>query len=326
MAKYQKRKTKVKKKSSKLYYLLILLSIFSFISIGVGIYLFLDQKTIITKPIEDEINDDELLAKLKDILKEEKQKIKKDISKKIDKKSEKIEENIPTISSEIEKIDQIQAKHELKKPKLAIIIDDVSFFHHVKEIKSIPYKVTPSILPPTKRHPHSAKIAKDFKIYMVHLPLEAKHHASPEQRTLKAGESYKNMEIWIKKVKKWFPRAVYYNGHTGSKFTEDLASMDKLFKILKSENLKFIDSKTTPNSKATIVAKKYSLKLFNRDVFLDNVKDTKAIKKQIKYAVKVAKENGFAIAIGHPYSSTIKALKESQSLLKDVKLVYVNEL
>lgn len=211
-------------------------------------------------------------------------------------------------------------------PKLAIIIDDVSFEAQVKKIKKIPYKVTSSFLPPTKKHPNTPKLARKFAQYMVHLPLEAYRHSHPEEKTLKKGESYKNIEAWIREIKKDFPKAKYYNNHTGSKFTADTRSMDKLFRALKNHNLLFLDSRTTVNTKAKAIAIKYNMPLFSRDVFLDNSYKEQDIKKQLLEAVRIAKLQGFAIAICHPHSATLKVLRNAKPLLKGVKLVHVNEL
>lgn len=346
MAKQRKTRTKRRvKKTSKLSIVLVVLLILLSIPLGVGIYLYMNGKIVYVqdRPVKKEVKDKDLLAKLESTLREKKLVIAKDLEKKSkEKKPQKPQKKIPTISDAVDGISESQDyeqslkdgshKYERKqepykgKPKLAIIIDDVSFKHQTKKIKQIPYKVTPSFLPPTKRHPNSAKIAKNFRIYMVHLPLEAKSHKNAEQRTLKVGESYDSMNRWVKKVKFLFPKAKYYNGHTGSKFTEDFSSMDRLFRVLKSKNLKFLDSRTSAKTKANEVAKKYSLKLFSRDVFLDNVRDIKEINKQIKKAVEVAKKHGFAIAICHPYPVTLKALIKAKPLLKDVNLVYVHEL
>ncbi|MBS9778905.1 MAG: divergent polysaccharide deacetylase family protein, partial [Campylobacteraceae bacterium] len=41
--------------------------------------------------------------------------------------------------------------------------------------------------------------------------------------------------------------------HTGSKFTSDKDSMDKLFRALKKRHIRFLDSKTTSKSKAKMI-------------------------------------------------------------------------
>ena len=70
-----------------------------------------------------------------------------------------------------------------KKGQLAIIFDDVSFAGDVKQIKALNIPVTMSFLPPTSRHPDSAKLAADEPYYMVHLPMEAMNFNSPEKST-----------------------------------------------------------------------------------------------------------------------------------------------
>ena len=123
-----------------------------------------------------------------------------------------------------------------------------------------------------------------------------------------------------------FPKAKFINNHTGSKFTSNYNSMYYLFMALKENNLGFVDSKTTPHSKASLVEKKIKIPLYSRNIFLDNIEDSNYIRNQLKKAIKIAKKRGYAIAIGHPHKITLKTLKNSADLLKDVKVVYIDEL
>lgn len=212
------------------------------------------------------------------------------------------------------------------KPKLAIIIDDVSFLSEVKRIKRIPFKVTPSFFPPTKFHPDTVNLSNQFKFAMVHLPLEAMGFMHPEPSTLHANDSKSVIKKRIMQIKKEFPKIKYYNNHTGSKFTSNLRAMQELIGIMKNENLHFLDSRTTAQTKAGVVSKKLHVKLFSRDVFLDNIAEPKNIIEQLKKAVQIAKRKGYAIAIGHPHPNTLKTLIGAKKYLENVKLVYVNEL
>jgi len=212
------------------------------------------------------------------------------------------------------------------KPKLAIIIDDVSFLNEVKSIKQIPFKVTPSFFPPTKFHPDTINLSNEFKFAMIHLPLEAMGFTHPEPRTLHANDSKSVIKKRIIQIKKEFPKIKYYNNHTGSKFTSNLRAMQDLISIMKNENLHFIDSRTTAQTKAAIVSKNLHVKLLSRDVFLDNIAKPKNIIKQLKKAVQIAKRKGYAIAIGHPHPNTLKTLIGAKKYLKNVNLVYINEL
>ncbi len=212
------------------------------------------------------------------------------------------------------------------KPKLAIIIDDVSFAGQVKQIEAIPYKITPSFFPPSKRHPRTAKLAKKFKFAMVHLPLEALGYNRPEIQTLLFNDNRQTVLNRIREIKKEFPEIHYYNNHTGSRFTADTKAMQRLISIMKDENLHFVDSRTTVNTKAGIVSKALHVRLLSRDVFLDNIAEPKYIIMQLKKAVQLAKKSGYAIAIGHPHKNTLSTLMHAKRYLKDVRLVYVNEL
>ena len=215
---------------------------------------------------------------------------------------------------------------EIKKPKLVIIIDDVSFKWQVNRIKAIPFKITPSFLPPSEIHPNTHIYAKTFSNYMIHLPLEAVHFSTPESNTLNIKDSYQAILQRIKYVKDLFPKAKFLNNHTGSTFTSNKESMIKLFRALKNENLGFVDSKTTPYSKSKEAKKIYNIPLFSRNIFLDNKADPKYIQNQLKKAIKIAKKRGYAIAIGHPHPATLITLKNSKELLKDVEVVYIDEL
>jgi polysaccharide deacetylase 2 family uncharacterized protein YibQ len=212
------------------------------------------------------------------------------------------------------------------KPKLVIILDDVSFNYQVKAIKSIPFKITPSFFPPTKVHPNTPIYAKEFSDYMVHVPMQAMNFSHPEPDTMNINWSYNQIKNRIDKIKNWFPNAKFINNHTGSKFTADLKSMKYLFKALKEDNLGFIDSRTTPYTKAPIVEKIYHIPFFERNIFLDNKQDVNYIQNQLKKAVKIAQKKGYAIAIGHPHQATIEALKKAKNILKNVDVISINQL
>ena len=223
----------------------------------------------------------------------------------------------------------LQKKEKINKnnkPLLSIIIDDVTTSSQIKKAKNLPFKVTLSFLPPTPTHKNSAKISHNLKVHMIHLPLEAGSRSAEEVNTLHIEDSYNKIENRIKYLKSIYPNVKYINNHTGSKFTSNLSAMDKLAKALKKYNYYFIDSRTTAKTKIKTVAKKYNLKYLSRNVFLDNKKDIKYIQNQLQQAVNIAKKHGSSIAICHPYSITFKSLALSSDILKDVNVVYVNEL
>jgi len=219
-------------------------------------------------------------------------------------------------------------KKEIKteKPKLVIIIDDIGTRSQIKAIRALPWKITPSIFPPTRRHPNTSKIALHLKHYMIHLPMEALNYKYEEDGTLRVSSSESQINEILKKLRQLFPRANYINNHTGSRFTSNIVSMERFFLIAKQYNFNFVDSRTTPKTVVPSVCKSFNEPYLSRDIFLDNKADIGYIKKQLKKAVNLAKKHGYAIAIGHPHSITFKALANSANILKSVDVVYIDEI
>lgn len=213
------------------------------------------------------------------------------------------------------------------RPKLAIIMDDISTNAQASELKKLSIKVTPSIFPPEKQHPKTAELAKDFSVYMVHLPLQALNYTNEKANTLRTGDSKEKISQRIKDIKKDFKGVKYINNHTGSGFTSDFKSTLALLDELKNSEIYFIDSLTTNKSTVLDASKKLGLKYAYRDVFLDNEQNVSKILKMINNAVAVAKKDGVAIAICHPYKSTFEALKIAQKdAFKGVEVVYVDKI
>ncbi len=220
------------------------------------------------------------------------------------------------------------AKKELTlaKPKLAIIIDDVAFSSQLKEIKALPWKITPSIFPPTPRHPDTPKFARSLHHYMIHLPMEAVSYNHAEKETMTVESSESQMDLRLRKLRHWFPNAKFINNHTGSRFTADAESMVRFYPLAKRYGFTFIDSRTTPKTVVPKIAKLNGDPYVGRDIFLDNKPDVSYIQNQLKKAVRLAKAHGYAIAIGHPHTTTLKALAKSKAILKGVDVVYMDEL
>lgn len=240
----------------------------------------------------------------------------------IDGNLSKIDENL----SKEENLTKDMNLSKTKQARLAIIIDDMANISQVRALQALKLKLIPSFFPPDKNHIDTPKLALKFDFYMVHLPLAAMNYTKPELDTLNPSDSEKRIFKKIQQVKKDFKDLKFINNHTGSLFTSDEKAMKKLYKAFEKEELIFVDSKTIASSKAPKVAKALGQIYIQRDVFLDNRDDVAYIKNQLIEAVRLAKQKGFAIAIGHPRKNTFKALEQSKDLLKSVELVYLSEI
>ena len=213
------------------------------------------------------------------------------------------------------------------KPRLVIIIDDVAYKHQADAIKSVNLKLTPSFFPATSAHPETPVLARRFSFYMIHLPMQALGgFKGAEIGTLTVDDDYEKIAKKLQSIKRDFPNLKYINNHTGSRFTSDAAAMDRMMRAVRDENLIFVDSKTTSPTKVYGAAKKYSMPYIARDVFLDHDGSKAAVRKQLKYAIELAKKRSYAIAIGHPHKNTIEVLQESAKLLQEVEVIYLKDL
>ncbi len=99
------------------------------------------------------------------------------------------------------------------------------------------------------------------------------------------------------------------NNHMGSRFTADREGMNRLMAELARRDLIFLESRTTSETQARPAAASSNVPLLRRDVFIDNDRDLESIKRQLDLAVRIARQKGYAIAIGHPRPWTLTALE-----------------
>jgi hypothetical protein len=114
----------------------------------------------------------------------------------------------------------------------------------------------------------------------------------------------------------------------GSLITSDRELSTRVLKILKEENLFFIDSRTAPRSVAYDTAKELRIKTYYRSVFLDDIQDYAHTIGQIRLLVTMARRTGKSLAIGHPFETTLAALRDSAAWLnrQNLSIVLASDL
>ena len=123
------------------------------------------------------------------------------------------------------------------------------------------------------------------------------------------------------------PFVVGINNHMGSRFTQNRAAIKTFMGLIRNGEMFFLDSRTSQNSVGFSTAREMGIKTAKRNVFLDNVRDTGKIKVQLGKLLDIAERQGSAIAIGHPYPETLKALEGlSREINRRAMVVGVSEL
>ena len=196
--------------------------------------------------------------------------------------------------------------------KVVLIIDDMGISRkRTADISSLKYPLTVAFLSyGSNLETQMQNSRSSGQEIMLHTPMEAsgKVEEAPDVLTTKMslGEIRRNFEVMLDK----FPEIRGINNHMGSKLTEDIERMKVIMEVLKERNMYFLDSKTSAKSRAEEAASMVGIAYAHRHVFLDNNNDKNYILGQLKQVERLAKKNGYAIAIGHPKSQTYEALKE----------------
>jgi uncharacterized protein len=216
-------------------------------------------------------------------------------------------------------------------PRLAIILDDLGQdYSSAEAIFALPYPLTISVLP---NNPHSVDIAEEahrrgFEV-MLHLPMESVSQRHAESHELRPGMSQRQVSALVDGFIAAVPGVAGVNNHQGSESTADPTLMNELMSVLREHKLFYIDSRTTAATVAFEVARHAGVPAASRNVpFLDDVAEVGAVSRQLRLALREAREKNEAIAIGHPHPATLKALREvlPDAKAQGVRLVYASEL
>ena len=225
--------------------------------------------------------------------------------------------NAEDSNGEIESTQTDKEKKELEaailRPKIAIVIDDLGVQPTLAERAiALPNSISLAFLPSSQATPSLAELAiavgHEVLIHMPMEPLDPSIYPGPGALLLNM--TFKEILTQLRLAFTQMPGAVGLNNHMGSKYTGDENGMATVMGELKVRDMIFVDSRTTPETKGVAMAKKRNVRSVSRDVFLDNDRSESAIRKQLLLTEKLAKENGIAVAIGHPYPETFSVLEE----------------
>ena len=207
-----------------------------------------------------------------------------------------------------------------RRPKVAIIIDDLGYDPKIaQKFMELDAVLTFSILPfgPFQRQIADSVHAKGFET-MLHLPMEPVEypHIDPGEGALLMSmtpdELIEQLNLNLGKV----PHAKGVNNHMGSRMTASSTQLYQVFTILKKHDLFFIDSRTTAETLCKPSARLFQLSFSQRDVFLDNVQQVAAVRRQLDQLIEIAESHGEAVGIAHPFAVTVDVLRE---MLPDIR-------
>lgn len=248
-------------------------------------------------------------------------------------KKNQVVSHVILISTQISR-DEIKKKTPVdSQPKIAFIIDDIGNRPEFSlDLKKLDIPITASILPEsTYAYDEARQIYQYGLESMIHIPMQPKNSGSSSYRNMTVIRLHSDVETMkqiILKARKVIPHARGVNNHEGSLITSQKNVITKFLKIIKKEKLFFVDSRTTSETVAYDVARELKIQTAFRDIFLDSEKTYSHSMSQIQKLISVSLKNGKAIAIGHPFQTTLQAIKDSLKSIRNhgIKIVFVSQI
>lgn len=207
----------------------------------------------------------------------------------------------------------------LPQEALAIVIDDMGQrLESAESIASLPFPVTLAIWPRSPHAQETSMIAASRRLdSLLHQPMEALPrplHGRPDPGpgALLTSMSAQEVQDVLEENLRLLPSVIGLNNHMGSAFTGDISLCRTLCSMLGGRGLAVLDSVTRPDPQLALAAREAGLVGLARDVFLDTRRETAAILSALDAAAARAHAQGMAVAIGHPYPETLRALRDWQ--------------
>jgi polysaccharide deacetylase 2 family uncharacterized protein YibQ len=203
-------------------------------------------------------------------------------------------------------------KIEWHDRQLAIIIDDFGYKlgPSISEFLALPAPVTWAIIPGLPHTKEVAEIAqKNHVPTIIHLPMQPlRGKIEQDGMTIMVGMSEKQIATILEKARMQVPMAEGVNNHMGSLLTTHQPTLIRLMRVLRKDNLFFIDSMTNPESIAYKIARNQGVPSMKMFTYLDNPKSGMTLAEKMAEAVKEADRKGPTIVIGHDRLKTVKEL------------------
>jgi hypothetical protein len=195
---------------------------------------------------------------------------------------------------------------------VALVIDDLGrSLDDVEALRELDIDLTYAVLPFEARTAEVvSRLQRSGVEILVHLPMEPGGTANPGPGALLRGMGDAELARRTVAALDAVPGAVGVNNHMGSALSADLRAMDVILEQLRDRELFYLDSRTSAVSVGFDLARGSGMAAVRRDVFLDGELEPAAIRGQFYRLLEIAREQGAAVAIGHPHSETLAILRE----------------
>lgn len=217
---------------------------------------------------------------------------------------------VPWASAEPLSGPRIDPNDSAPPPTIAIIIDDMGHdLQQGRRLVALEQPVTLAFLPYRK---HTTKLAeaahRNHKEIMLHIPMANTRNIGLGAGGLDSTMDEPTTTSTLRRALRAIPHVRGVNNHMGSQLTQMKQNMHWVMAELFRYPLYFVDSRTIATTVAGQTAASYHIPSLDRDVFLDHEQTEEYVDAQFKLLIAKARQNGSAIAIGHPHKVTVDYL------------------
>ncbi len=191
---------------------------------------------------------------------------------------------------------------------LVIIFDDGGQnMSQLEKCVTLPFPVTVAVLPKLSHSAQAAeRVRKSGNEVILHQPMQSVNlNVNPGPGAILPEMHSQEIEALLHENIREIAPIAGMNNHEGSLITEDENRILVVMQVCHDENIFFLDSRTTTQTKVPSVAMEMGYSYYQRDVFLDNTKKREDIIAEIQKGLKIANRKGCAIMIGHVWSAEI---------------------
>lgn len=218
-----------------------------------------------------------------------------------------------------------------RPPAISIIIDDIGpALQPGQRAIGLPGPIAFAFLPHT---PHSVALAElaaqRQKEVLLHLPMQAIHDGPLGPGAVTMDMDRGEFATAVAAALAAIPHRIGVNNHMGSLLTRHPGHMTWLMQELKQRgDLFFVDSRTSAQTVAEQMAQEQGVPVLRRHVFLDHDPAPQAVEAEFERLLALARRQGEAIAIGHPYPSTLSVLEQRLPTLakQGIELISLQEM
>lgn len=186
-----------------------------------------------------------------------------------------------------------------------IVLDDGGHnLSHLKPFLDLKIPLTIAVLPNLAYSKQSANLTVQYgKNLILHQPMQAVNlSTNPGPNAIMPEMSAEQIRSLVSENIDSLGVKIGLNNHEGSLITADTFAMKAVMEVCKSRGMFFLDSRTNSQSVCKNVASEYGVKLYERNIFLDNTPNQSDMIAMFKSGIEYAKKNGSVVMIGHVWS------------------------